>query len=173
MAFSAGIPIIDPVEESAASSRPLIDPGWLFLAAGLGLLACVVIIPAQVDIAQAVAQRDRVHAAEVHREQRIARYAEFMGAIEAQEPMLIRSLAETQLNQIPADRGAIIPSGESAAGDASVFPALEPEPLVLPESTREVSRLERWCTEPGTRRWLILAGALCVLVGLLPAARPR
>jgi hypothetical protein len=161
------------VTPELAPSRPLIDPGWLFLAAGLAILACVVIIPAQIDVAEAMAQRDRVHAAELHREQRIARYTEFMGAIEAQEPTVIRALAESQLNQIPADRGALIPGGQVASTDASIFPALEPDPLVLPEPTRTISRLERWCTDHGTRRWLILGGALCVLLGLLPAARTK
>jgi len=157
-------------------SSPIVNPAWLFLAAGLAILGLVVILPAYEDLAEARFRRDRALAVEAHRESRLARYEEFLGAIENRDPSLVTSLAATQLNQIPTERAAL-PVGSAgvggAGGDASVFPSLEPEPLVLPERERVPTRLERLVTGERTRGWVLLVGAVCVLVGLLPATRSK
>lgn len=159
--------------QPASKSPPVvIDPGWLFLLAGLGLLAATVLVPAAEDRARAAWHRDRALAVEAHRQARLDRYQEYLSALEAGEPSLVLALAEKQLNQIPADR-ALVPGERSTANDgASVFVSLEPPPLVLPEYTAGDSMLARW-TRGGMSRVLLLAGgAICVLLGLLPASRP-
>ena len=140
--------------------------------AGLALLGATVVIPAIEDVAAAKFKRDRVVAVEEHRDERLARYEEFIGALDNREPSLVISLAESQLHQIPVDRGAL-PFGTARSGraDASVFPNLEPDPLVLPTRERETSRLERLTTDEKSRPWVIIVGAVCVLVGLLPGVR--
>ena len=157
-------------------SSPIVNPAWLFLAAGLAILGLVMILPAYEDLAEARFRRDRALAVEAHRESRLARYEEFLGAIENRDPSLVMSLAATQLNQIPTERAAL-PLGSAvvsgAGGDASVFPSLEPEPMVLPERERIPTRLERLVTGERTRGWVLLVGAVCVLVGLLPATRSK
>jgi len=153
--------------------RPIFDPGWLFLVAGLALLGALVIIPAHEDVAKARFRRDLVLAIEKHREGRISRYEEFIGAVDNREPSLMISLAESQLNQIPVDRGALPFAGNDGKTNASVFPNLEPEPLVLPERVRVVSRLEELTTNGRTRPVVMLVASVCVLLGLLPAARSR
>lgn len=152
-----------------------IDPGWLFMIAGMGVLAAVVLIPAAQNLQKARWQRDRALAVEKHRQERITRYEEYLAALDEQDPSLVLSLAESQLNQIPEDRAVVRGSQGGLLGsrsqDLSVFPGLEPPPLKLPEYHPVDSELSRLVTAPGTRRWMILGGAVCVLVGLLPASR--
>ncbi|MEI7658253.1 MAG: hypothetical protein WCK33_09340 [Phycisphaerae bacterium] len=162
------MPSTDP-----AHSRPLFDPGWLFLLSGLALLGAVVIIPAVEDVAAARFKRDQVLAIEQHRDTRMARYEEFINAVDSREPALLVSLAQTQLNQIPADRSTLPLAGNQGQTGASVFPSLEPEPLKLPERTKVVSRLEHLTTDPTTRPFVIIGGAFLILVGLLPTGRSR
>lgn len=157
-------------------SKPvIIDPGWLFIAAGMGVLAAVVLIPAKESLDKARWQRDRAIAVEKHRQERITRYEEYLAALDEQSPSLVLSLAESQLNQIPADRGVIPGAGGrllgSASQDLSVFPSLEPPALELPEYRPVESTLSKLVTNPKTRGWMILGGSVCVLMGLLPASR--
>lgn len=161
------------VPTRSETARPIVEPAWLFLAAGIAILAAVVIVPAYEDLAEARFRRDRALAVEVHRDLRLARYEEFLGAIESRDPSLAISLAATQLNQIPVGRAALLPSPGTGAGDASVFPSLEPEPLELPERERQRTRLERLVMEESSRKWVLIVGAVCVLVGLLPPSESR
>jgi hypothetical protein len=150
----------------------LVDPGWLFLIAGVALLAATVLIPAADDLAATKFQRERALAIEAHRIQRLDRYEEYLAALDNKDPSLVLSLAASQLNEIPEDR-APIPGQRGALGamaDASVFPSLEPPPLRLPELVKSESILDRWTNNDRTRLWLIVAGAACVLVGLLPSS---
>ena len=105
---------------------------------------------------------------------RLARHEEFLSAIERREPSLVLSLAATQLNQIPSDLaplpGAAAPSG---TGNASVFPALEPPALTLPQERPLDSLLVQLTTNEEKRLWLIFGGSVCVLLGLLPRTLPR
>jgi hypothetical protein len=155
----------------ARAPTPLIDPGWLFLVAGLMVLSATVLIPARDDLDQARWLRDRGLAIERERTERLERYREFAEALEGEAPALVMSLAASQLHQIPADRRPI--PGLTPAPDASagVFPSLEPDAPVLVERRRPDSALYRWTTNERTRMWLICGGALLVLIGLLPPGR--
>jgi hypothetical protein len=156
----------------------LFDPGWLFLMAGLGLLGATVLIPAADELAEVRLQRDRALVLESHRVARLNRYDDYLGALEREEPSLVMALAESQLNQIPQGRQPIIEQPQPLVGapgagvSASVFASLEPPPLRLPERVKTDSMLERWTTSDITRPWLIAAGALCLLIGLLPRQNP-
>jgi hypothetical protein len=159
------------------SATPFFDPGWLFIVSGLALLGACVLLPAKADVESARFHRDEVLRIEDHRAQRIARYEEYIGAVESRQPQVLLALAESQLNQIPADRGAL-PIGQHkhdmGSADASVFPALEPAPFVAGEYTPVVSRLEGLVTSERTRKWVMLVGLVGVLVGMvigLPRAR--
>lgn len=156
----------------AQRSPALVDPGWLFLLAGLALLGATVLIPAADDLAAIKFQRERAVAIEAHRVARLTRYEEYLAALDSKDPSLVLSLAASQLNEIPENR-APIPGQRGAMGamsDASVFPGLEPPPLKLPEYHKSESILDKWTNDDSKRLWLIIAGAACVLVGLLPAS---
>ena len=149
----------------------MFDPGWLFLLAGLALLGATTWVSASNDTADARITRDRLLAQETHRQERIGRYEEFLGALDQKQPALIESLAAAQLNQIPADRAAIPGTVRDNTVDASVFPALEPPALRLPARREVDSRLAQLIQGNLTRMVLLAGSALMILIGLLPPSR--
>jgi hypothetical protein len=160
------------VDESSKRVQAIFDPGWLFLVAGVGLLAATVLIPAWEDLERARWQLGRARAVEAHRGERLRRYEEFLAVLEAGDSTLVLALAERQLNQIPVDRQAV--PGAQTVGDeaATVFPALEPPALRLPVEFRPVdSMLARWSRGGPGRLVLLMVGGVCVLIGLMPSSR--
>jgi len=151
-----------------AQASFLLDAGWLFLIAGLALLAAAVLIPAEKEVEEARYLRDRALALEAHRAERLKRHEEYLEALKEQQPALVLSLAAGQLNQIPADRQPIGVTPEQVRATASVFPALEPPPLVMPERQEHHSMLDKWTSDEKSRIWVIAAGSVLVLIGLLP-----
>lgn len=157
-------------------TRPLfrLDAGWLFLAAGLALIGATVLVPAAADLDEAHWQRDKALAIERHRLERLERYGKYLAAVHRGDEDVTLSLMATQLNRSPVNRVPLMPVPEPAKTSASVFPVLEPEPLELPERyplQKSPSLLQRLTTSDHHRLWMIAAGVLCVLVGLLPPAR--
>ena len=153
----------------------LFDPGWLFLLAGIGIIAATVLIPAADELGQVRLQRDRALAVERHRADRIARYSDYLQALDREEPSLIMALAQSQLNQIPQGRSLILEQPQPMVGpvaSASVFGDLEPTPPILPEAVKVNSTLERLTTSDSTRPLLLAGGALCLLIGLMPRSSP-
>jgi hypothetical protein len=163
----------------SASAPMVIDPGWLFIIAGMGLIGSSLLIPAVDSLAEARHLRDRALTIEQHRLDRIIRHEEFLEGLHVKDPTLALSLAASQLNQIPSDRNPMpITASEAKStdeplglSDASVFPALEPPPIELPVRKRGNSLLEQLVLSPKTGLWVGLTGAVCVLIGLLPRAR--
>ena len=163
---------VSPVRQSRPPRGPLIDAGWLFLIAGVVLIAFTVIIPAFNDLRDANFYRERMRIAEDHRELRLSRHLEYQAALTRGDETLVRSLAAMQLNQAPTDQELIKSEGDISTRTASPFGSLEPPPLVMPEKVDPPkSTLEKWATDDRSRLWLVAAGALLILVGLLPAAR--
>lgn len=160
--------------EQAARLGPLLDPGWLFLLAGIALLSATVLLPAQQDLEDVRFYLRRAQTAEQHRLARMENYTRYLGDLQRGDEVTVRSLAAMQLNQAPQGTELLVPSGELPQRTASVFANLEPPPLVLPEKpVRDRSILEQWATDNRARLWLMAAGALCLLIGLLPPSRPR
>lgn len=174
------VPIIRARVSNAASipnlrpARPLFDPGWLFIISGVALLACCVLIPASNEVEEARFRRTEALKVEAHRSLRLARYEEYIGAVDSRQRQVLLALAESQLNQIPTDRGAL-PIGkhksELGGADASVFPALEPPAFVPGEYNPTVSRLEELVTSEKSRKWVLITGLVSVLVGLVIGVR--
>lgn len=148
---------------------PLIDPGWLFLSAGLLLMAAGVLIPAHRDLELAKWRRDRVLTVEMHRLQRLTRYETYLDAVERRDETVLQHLAATQLGLTPASSGVVLLTGDGDPGDASVFGALEPGAVSLPEPPEESSVLARLATGERSRLWLLAGSSLLVLIGLLPS----
>lgn len=165
---------------TARPLQPLIrlDPGWLFLIAGMAVVACTVLLPAQRSLDNARWERDRAAAIERHRVERLERYAAYLDALNRSDESVLLSLAATQLNKLPEDRIPLDMPPEVSLTSASVFPTLEPDPLALPprpERARKPSLLESLTIGNTSRLWLMAAGLVCIVWGLLPATthRPR
>jgi hypothetical protein len=148
-----------------------LDPGWLYLLAGLALLAATVLIPAMDDLEDVRIERDRMMAIERHRGERITRYRDYLDALQRQEPSLVMALAASQLNLIPQGRTIALQTPDLLAAPQRaglIFASLEPPGLRLPERRSTGSLLERLSGSDFIRPWLIAGGALCLLLGLLP-----
>lgn len=151
----------------------ILDPGWLFVFAGLAILACLVLIPAKDDLDEARWKRDQALAVEAHRAKRLENYSTYLKAVEEGQKPLVLALAASQLNQIPTDRSPIPGLTETKHADASVFGALEPDPLVLNDRPQTASLLHTLCTDHKLRLWTLAVGAIVLMLGLLPASRAR
>lgn len=149
----------------------MLDPGWLFLVAGLAILCATVLIPAADQLDEAKWLRDRAIAIEQHRQSRLNRYEEYLNALDERDPVLIRSLASVHLNKVPVDTPSIPGVVVGPASNTSPFLSLEPPPLVLPEKAVVESRLAGMVRSDRWRPWLIIGGAVCVLIGLMPPSR--
>lgn len=161
---------------SARIPTPLVrfDAGWLFLIVGVATIAATVLIPAERDLERTRWERDKALAVERQRRERVTNYGEYLAALDRHDEAVMLSLTSVQLTKSPGDRVPLADAPDPARTSASVFPALEPAPLVEPVKAwtlRRPSALERWTTNAGTRLWLLAGGVLCVLIGLLPAAK--
>lgn len=155
------------------SRRPaLLDPGWLFLIAGLALLIATVLIPAYTDLAEARHRRDTALAVESRALDRMQRHAEYLEALRRGDERLALSLAARHLSMIPEGRQIVPVPGETLTGDLNPFSELEPPPLDPPSLNLPDSLLQRWTTDDRARLWLLALGAISVLVGLLPPSVP-
>ena len=156
---------------------PWTDPAWLFLAAGIAAIASGVLIPASESLAEARYQRDVALTWEQERLDRLARHEAYLESIRNREPATLSQLRAMQLNRYP---DGLEPLGQHPDDvgmvSASVFELLEPTPIARPDRPRhrtDRSRLARWATGEQSRLWLLGAGGLCVLIGLMPRAVPR
>jgi hypothetical protein len=153
---------------------PLIplDSGWLFLLPGLVVLCATILIPALDDVDDAKFKRDRVLAIEQHRLDRLQNYIDYLDAVDRGDESVVLSLVATQLNMMPEEAIPISPPTDPARTSASVYPELEPPPLLVRDAPpkHERSLLTRLAIGEKSRLWMIVVGAVCVLIGLLPAA---
>lgn len=164
--------VVAEVKTQAARVGPLLDPGWMFLVAGVAILAAVVLLPAQDALDASRLAVARMHAVQENRGERLERYQRYLSAVQRKDADVVRSLAATQLNQAPEGQELLLAGvGHAEVRSASVFQALEPTPLELPQRLSEPSLLQRWATDARGRLWLIAAGAVCLFIGLLPPAR--
>lgn len=153
------------------------DPGWLFLIAGLAMIASAVLIPASEALKEARYARDRTLVTEAHRIARLDKHRAYLEALDERQPALIAQLKAIQLNQYPE---GMRPLGEldldPGRASASVFGMLEPPLPEMPAEPRhraERSMLADLATGDPSRLWVIAGGGLCVLLGVLPPSRAR
>ena len=149
--------------------RPALDPGWPLMVSGCLLIGATLLIPALDQVAEARWQRDAARAVEQRSLARLENHARYLEALQQRDPDLVRALVATQLRQAPS--GMALTTLPPAEADAQVFADLEPPPVEFPPRRRTGSTLERWTTSGAIRPWLLGAGTLCVLLGLLPGVR--
>jgi len=139
---------------------------WCFAAAGVGLLGSALLIDARADAARAAYERDRALAVERVHAERLRRHEALLGALRSSDPDVLRAMRihrEGVLRSVPRPLAAPL-----APPDAVLASALEPGPAGLPPEPTVDSTLGRLATGPRTRLWVGLAGAVALLIGLLP-----
>jgi hypothetical protein len=142
-----------------------LDAGWLFVAAGLAVCAAGVLLPAQGDLRALHQQLEKLRTEESRAYSRLKAYNDFLDQLDEEDPALVRRLAASQLNIVPArDRPVLLSTAQIAPVtnwiEATV--TYEPPPMrQLPDST-----LGRLANGP-FRLWLFAGGIMCVFIGLL------
>lgn len=140
-------------------------PGWLFVLAGLALCAAGILIPAQSDLHQLQDQRDQLLHEEIILSQRIEGRAQFLDQVERQDPALIKRLAASQLNLIPAQGTAVLVAPSvSAPMDEWVDATINAEPI--PNRATIQSTLSQ-LAQGRYRLWLLASGVICAFAGLM------
>ncbi len=143
---------------------------WLIFGAGLAVLVAALILPAQIDLRNTRTQRDlALHLEQAHHT-RIDKYQSFLAEIEQPTKPTIDLLAMSQLGMIPNNREALIIPGQPA--DPRLFEFLEPAPKTFEPCVVKASRLESLTLGSDSRFWFVLIGAISVMYGILPAAKP-
>lgn len=152
-------------------ARTSLDPGWLFVLAGLAVCVASVLVPAQSDLAALRRQHDRLLHQRRIGEARLAARRRFLDQLERGEPQLVRRLAAAQLNLAPADG---VPLLVAASRDRTVtdwidesITAPAPPPDRAPDETL-LSRL----TGGRHRVWLLAGGIMSMFIGLLIHPHP-
>jgi len=149
------------------STRPLIriDPGWLFVLAGLSLVLAATIVPSGRQLHDLRMQLEELRHAERENFALMGAYDRFVSDLDDRDPALVRRLAASQLNVIPRGETPIlmastvyssVPEWIEATVERERFAPIEPPDTLL----------ARW-TEGRGRLWAIGAGGFFVFAGLL------
>lgn len=142
-----------------------IDPGWLFIAAGLAICVVGVLAPAQHDLQTLRHRLDELRRQETYAYAQLRAYSDFLDELEREDPALFDRLAAAQLNKMPVGYEPILLTSSVSARitdwiDESI--EIEPEPPVL----HIRSRITKLASGPH-RLWLFGGAVLSVFVGLL------
>jgi len=143
----------------------LIDPGWLFILAGLVMCAAMILIPAQGDRDDLRQELRAMHRKDALIAARLRAHAEFLDELDREEPQLIRRLAASQLNLIPQGHQPVL---LSTAPQRSVVDLIDSTVRVgdAEEGGCPTSRLAELATGPPSL-WVLGGSVLCLLVGLV------
>ncbi len=148
--------------------RSNLDPGWLFLVAGLTICVAGILAPAQLKLQATRRQLARLGDQVVISTARFDAQREFLRNLHDRDPVLIRRLAASQLNLMPAGEHPLLVASTQTARVTDWIEATLPRRSAEPQRGPE-SLLVRLSTGAG-RLWFLATGVLCVLVGLLLGA---
>lgn len=163
--------------------RPLPEPiadalreltGWCYLVAGVAVLAAAALIPAQEQLDRAAHLREKAERQVELRREMLEEAGSRIAALREPDEALLMSLAQTHLNLGPEGARPIalrVNDASGAHGNARAAGG-GGESDKSPDD-EERSRLARLVTERPARSAAIVLGAVCVLVGLLPASETR
>jgi hypothetical protein len=174
-------------EDTLMERALAVVPGWLFLLAGLTMVAAAVLTPSWLASQKLAWQHALMEAQAQALQKQARRYDQFNEALKRHDPVLLERLAYVQLRMKPANARLVLPEqadrwGGSIPGGGERATS-DPEPGMLPIASwlhqplptvgQEVapyrppdSRLTRLAT--GQSRFLLLAaGLLCGIGGLL------
>jgi hypothetical protein len=142
---------------------------WMIFSAGLVIVVAAMLLPMQEDLRLTRVERDKTLHLERAQSERIDRYRGFLNDLSSPDRQTVELLAMTQLGMIPEDKSAIVMPGQR--DDTLLIEAIEPNVEPFQANARERTRLERLFANRDARFWLLGAGLVAVLYGLLPATK--
>jgi len=143
---------------------------WCFASAGLVLIATVVLIDAHAGLLRARYERDRALAVEATHVERLDRHRSMLAALRAGDETATRAMRVHHYGVLSTVERPL--PGTRPSPDLVLGSSLEPPPPVLPVEPDLDSTLARLATGQGTRLWVVLIGAVALLIGLMPAGSP-
>jgi hypothetical protein len=148
-------------------TRPLfrLDPGWLFIAAGLSVCAAVMILPVQSDLHGLRMQLEQLRNEETRAYARLKAHSDFMDQVDRADPALIRRLAATQLNMVPeGDTPVLLAASASVPVTHWIESAVKVD--MRPPKAAPDTMLSKLVNGP-YRLWIFGAGIMSVFFGVL------
>lgn len=148
-------------------TKPLIriDGGWIYVIAGLLVCTTGILIPAEQNLRDLKGQLLSIESREYQTSLHLAATSRVIDQLDAGEPALLRRLAASQLNIVPAASTPILRSS------APPLPLSEwVEATIRDKSSVTTTRRRSLLTHltSGRRRlWVFGVGVLCVFFGLL------
>lgn len=152
-----------------------LDAGWLFILAGMTLLAAITLIPAQMQLDQARQARDQAGVAADFALRRLTRASDFLDRLRVEDPALLEALAVDQLREAPAGKSPIEPFVRPAGVAGGPLAWIEPTatPVSAAGPLGPTSMLARMATNSRARLATMALAAALVFAGLLPPATER
>lgn len=147
-----------------------LDPGWLFVLAGLAACAAGILVPAQQDLWALRGQLAQLGDHETISDAQLSAHAEFLRQLHHGDPTLIRRLAAAQLNLMPQGETALLLASSRTEKVTDWIDATV-QPQTQQPAPRSDSLLTRITNGP-YRLWIFANGVLCVFVGLLLDSGP-
>jgi len=142
-----------------------LDPGWLFVIAGLAMCAAVIIIPAENSLQALRQQVGQLKEEESLLAARLSAHASFLDELRRGEPALVRRLAAAQLNLVPeGERPVLLVRSASASVEDWIERTVREEAAASPRPARSVLAM---LTEGPQRLWVLGGSILSVFIGLL------
>lgn len=136
------------------------------------MMSATVLVPAQDDLLEAHAFRDKALALESYRASVLSRHTAYLQALEARDETVLLDLAASQLNLVPKDQTVLLAPSVGADAPVSVLASLD-VPYVRPEPPVAAdTMLHRLTAHPRARMLIFAACAVAILYGLLPASMP-
>ncbi len=154
-----------------ASPRLRLDPGWLYVAAGLALCAAAVLVPAQRKLEAMRDQERRLADQAALGRARLEAHADFLRQLQEKDPRLIRRLAAAQLNLVPAGETPVLVASSRADPVTKWIEDGLPRPGAAASGSPPRRTLLARLTGGRGRLWLIAAGMVAIFTGLLVDGR--
>ena len=143
----------------------LIDPGWLFVIAGLAICAAVILIPAQTDLDSLRRQLDELQRKDSVISARLRAHSAFLDDLDRGDPQLVRRLAASQLNLVPEGHKPLLLSTSPRICVADWIDSTVEEIPASRTRPRE-STLSRLATGRHSL-WLLGGSVLCLFIGVI------
>jgi hypothetical protein len=163
--------LADPIAPASAAPAPAGDRAnaWTIplLSAGIGILACCLLIPAADDNRKLVWERERLKADLAQIQKQVDVNGQFLKSV-ADDPGLLERLAQRQMKMVREGTAVLALRDDRPHGDMSPYLLLSvPPPPPMPECKPVGGVFENLCRAPRSRLFLTGAALLLVACGLV------
>jgi len=143
----------------------VVDPGWLFIIAGLMMIASAMLIPPQMQLHSLRQKVGSLRVQEHRSHERLRAYSDFLATLEEEDAVLLKRLVAAQLNLIPQSE---VPLLVAASAAEPVTTWIESTVRVPPHAASEFprTRLVDLVTGPD-RQWVLGGACVCLFMGIL------